>query len=112
MGSLWSLPLSCTRFPVAKGREDSGSLRVQMLQRCWSPMERFWPPLPCLPQQKVSPAPYLPQVELQDIADIMGGGLGQLHQLLPVLKRLAELLHAGLDAVNSVDALQREGKRG
>jgi len=63
------------------------------------------PPTASPSPQEASPAPDLSQVELQDVADIMRGGLGQLHQLLPVLKCLAELLHAGLDAVDSVDAL-------
>lgn len=55
-------------------------------------------------------APHLPQVELQDVADVVRGGLGQLHQLLPVLKRLAKLLHAGLYAVHAVDALSKTEK--
>lgn len=61
--------------------------------------------LPSFPHREAPPAPHLSQVELQDVADVMGGGLGQLHQLLPVLKGLAKLLHTGLDTVNSVDAL-------
>ena len=32
--------------------------------------------------------------------------VGQLHQVLAVLKRLAQLLHAGLGPVHSVDPLQ------
>lgn len=61
--------------------------------------------LPSFPCHEAPPPPHLSQVELQDIADVVGGGLGQLHQLLPILKGLAKLLHTGLDTINSVDAL-------
>jgi len=40
----------------------------------------------------------------------VGGALGQLHQLLAVLKGLTQLLHAGLHTVHPVDALRRRNE--
>lgn len=67
---------------------------------------------PSAPPTEAPPSSHLSQVELEDIADVVRGGLGQLHQLLPILKRLAELLHTGLDTIDSVDALSETQKRG
>lgn len=86
--------------PACAAPTRDGSVRPGSVWGVSSPGQ---PPPPR--QQKASLPQYLSQVELQDVADVVRGGLGQLHQLFPILKRLAKLLHAGLDAVNSVDAL-------
>lgn len=49
---------------------------------------------------------YLSEIQLEHVADVVWRALGQLHQLLSVLESLAQLLHAGLDPVDSVDALR------
>lgn len=49
---------------------------------------------------------YLSEVQFENIADVMWWTLGQLHQLFPILKGLAQLLYAGLHTVDSVNALQ------
>ena len=51
---------------------------------------------------------HLSQVELQHVADVMWVEVGQLHQVLAVLKRLAELFHAGLGPVHTVNALYQQ----
>lgn len=49
---------------------------------------------------------HLSQVELQDVADVVRVQLRELHQVLAVLKRLAQLLHPRLGPIHPVDALQ------
>ena len=60
---------------------------------------------------EAGPTPYLSEVELQDVADVVGGALGQLHQLLAVLKDLTQLLHASLHPIHPVDALHIAARR-
>ena len=47
----------------------------------------------------------LSEVELEHIADVMRGGLRELHQLLAIFKGLAQLLHTRLHPIHTVDAL-------
>lgn len=49
---------------------------------------------------------HLSQVELQDVADVVRVKVRELHQVLAVLKRLAQFLHPRLGPVHPVDALQ------
>ena len=55
----------------------------------------------------LSKAAHLSQVEFEHVADVVGVQVGELHQVLAVLKRLAQLLHPRLGAVHTVDPLQR-----
>ncbi len=48
---------------------------------------------------------HLPQVQLQYVADVVRRGLGQLHQLFAVLKRLAQLLHPRLHPIHTINTL-------
>ena len=50
-------------------------------------------------------AAYLSQVEFEYVADVMGVKLGKLHQVLAILKRLAQLLYPRLGAIHAVDPL-------
>lgn len=54
---------------------------------------------------------HLSQVEFEHIADVVGVKVGQLHQVLPVLKRLTQLLHPRLGAIHAVDPLQGTGDK-
>lgn len=53
---------------------------------------------------------YLSEVELEDVADVVGRVIRQLHQVLAVFKCLAQLLHTRLGAVHTINSLQ--GPRG
>lgn len=48
---------------------------------------------------------HLSQVEFEYVADIMGIKVGELHQVLSILKRLAQLLHPRLGTIHAVDTL-------
>lgn len=48
----------------------------------------------------------LSEVELEDVADVVGRVIRQLNQVLPVFKCLAELLHTRFGAVHTINPLR------
>lgn len=55
---------------------------------------------------KVSGVSHLSQVQFEHIADVVRRGLGKLHQLFAVLKRLTQLLHSCLHSIYTVYSLK------
>lgn len=49
---------------------------------------------------------YLSEVKLENVADVVWGTLGELDQLLAILKGLTQFLNTSLHPIHSVDALQ------
>ncbi len=56
-------------------------------------------------KEEVSKATHLSQVELEYVAYVVRIKLRELHQVLAILKRLAQLLHPRLGAIHAVDPL-------
>lgn len=104
---------TCVHISVPTPSQPGGASRPRTLTQRAVTKPSLWQdhPDPAEPglvlESQFLRAPHLPQVELQDVADVVRGGLGQLHQLLPILKRLAKLLHTGLYTVHAVDALSK-----
>lgn len=53
-----------------------------------------------------SKAAHLSQVQFEYVADVVGIKVREFHQVLAILKRLAQLLHPRLGTIHTVDALQ------
>lgn len=56
-------------------------------------------------KNKDSKAAHLSQVEFEYVADVVGIKVGELHQVLAILKRLAKLLYPRLGTIHAVDTL-------
>lgn len=54
---------------------------------------------------------HLSEVKLEHVADVMWRALRQLHQLFPILKGLAQLLHTRLHSVYPVDTLSHNSRQ-